>query len=76
MCWWCRWSPTPALLSLSAGPTDVHEGGVSDSGLPRQMEGVASGDRRSPMVQHMGLDKRAWQTTPPKNRPQAPIFTV
>ncbi|KAL0045300.1 hypothetical protein WJX82_003127 [Trebouxia sp. C0006] len=71
-----RWSPTPALLSVSADPADVHEGGVSDSGLPRQMEGVASGDRRSPMVQHMGLDKRAWQNPPPKNRPQTPIFTV
>ncbi|KAL0034105.1 hypothetical protein WJX79_009107 [Trebouxia sp. C0005] len=71
-----RWSPTPALQSLSANPADVREGGVSDSGLPRQMEGVASGDRRSPMVQHMGLDKRAWQTSPSKNRPQTPIFTV
>ncbi|DBA75369.1 TPA: hypothetical protein ACH3X1_010636 [Trebouxia sp. C0004] len=71
-----RWSPTPALLSLSADSADVHEGGVSDSGLPRQMEGVTSGDRRSPMVQLMRLDKRARQTPPSKNRPQTPIFTV
>ena len=62
-------------LHMSHDP-NMHDGGVAESGLPRQMEGVASGDRRSPVVPHQGLDRRAWQVSSGKDRPPTPIFTV
>ena len=71
-----RWSPIPGQLTALADAADLHEGSVSASGLPRQMEGVVTGDRRSPILQHMGLDRRAWQVPAAKDRPQTPIFTV
>ena len=66
----------PAPFSLSADVDEAHEGNVANSGLPRQLEGVTTGDRRSPTMQHMGLDRRAWQVPAAKDRPQTPIFTV
>lgn len=66
----------PAQSSLLGDAIETNEGGVAVSGLPRQIDGVTAGDRRSPVVQHMGLDRRAWQVPPAKDRPQTPIFTV
>ena len=56
--------------------SEAGDSSVAASGLPRQVEGVVSGDRRSPVLQHMGLDKRAWQVPMAKDRPMKPIFTV
>lgn len=55
---------------------EASDSSVAASGLPRQVEGVVSGDRRNPVLQHMGLDKRAWQVPVVKDRPIKPIFTV
>lgn len=57
-------------------PYDAADSGLAASGLPRQVEGVVGGDRRSPMLQPMGLDKRAWQVPATRDRPMKPIFTV
>lgn len=66
----CRISPTVQT------PYDVTDNIVAASGLPRQLEGVVSGDRRSPVLQPIGLDKRAWQVPATRDRPMKPIFTV
>lgn len=57
---------------MFALPHDAADNSVAASGLPRQVDGVVSGDRRSPVLQHMGHDKRAWQV--PKDRPVKPIL--
>ena len=55
---------------------EVNESHTLASGLPRQIEGVAKGDRRTPMGQVTGADRRAWQVPTAKDRPLTPVFTT
>ena len=57
-------------------PYDAADSSFAATGLPSQMEGVVSGDRRSPVLQPMGLDRRAWQVPATRDRPVKPIFTL
>ena len=69
----CRASPVYLLPSTA---TDMSQGSIAASGLPKQIDGVIVGDRRSPVLQKVGMDRRAWQAPAARNRPATPIFTV
>lgn len=66
----CR-IPTAALDTPSLTEEEV---GLPASGLPRQIEGVTTGDRRSPVFRHMAVTKGAWQAPVSKERPGTPVF--
>ena len=61
---------------LPGNATDMNQGSIPPSGLPKQIDGAVVGDRRSHVLQHVGMDRRAWQAHTAKDRPATPIFTV